>query len=177
MGGMLRISSEDLGGALAVLDVGGDPEDPKWILDEDGRARAATGTRRVFLASFKIAVHAAVRDGRRFRDVDEAQDKLLESSRDAVAEVLARLVEAAAVGGDFKVLVHSRDWRVVPETRRVTMETRLSAALCGNFMGRGPDGPESGNWPSPKRIFGKISDHEVAVEVSREMLVESVMDD
>lgn len=183
---MLLILSEDLNGALAAPSADPDEEDcPLWVLDEHaqpkkvclepGRLRG-----RVFLDSFATEVSAPfdldemIRSGRRFARIDAAQRKLSEAMRDEVAERLARLVDAGGAGGDFKVLVHSRDWSHSESGVKMTLQ--LSAVLCGNFLEQGPAGPEHGTMPSPKRIFSKIRDARVAAKISLEMAVRDVMD-
>jgi len=184
---MLLIFVEELRGALAVLSADPDSDEcPLWALDEYGRPcklpRKKFGE-RVFLASCKISVETpfdtrAVKNSHRFAKVDDCQKTLASKMRDELARALAVMVEASGSAGDFKVLVHNRSWHPSANLMTMGMELEFSAVLCGEFLeqGQGPAGPERGDLPSPKRIFSKIEDVELAARISHEMSVRDVMD-
>jgi hypothetical protein len=177
---MLTILCEDLGGALPVLDsCPGQPEDPIWMLGQDGKPkRLPEAGRKIFLETyvFKISVLTDVKqvNKRRFAEIDNALRLLNESMRENVARSLATIVEAAGFAGDFRILSHNRSFSPNFLKKQISMGMMVSVAMCGCFMDN-PAQHEWDVWPSPNRILSKIRDPELAARIFRDMAVQYVM--
>lgn len=169
---------------MPVLDsCPGEPEDPLWMLSESGIPRRLPKTARVFLeaCTFKVAVPTNVEQvkKRRFAEIGRVSELLKEEMRENLALSLASIVEAAGFAGDFRILSRSRSWNPVLPKAETCMELKISIAMCGCFMdGLGSGWPtqrEWDVWPSPRRIFSKIRNLELAARISKEMTVQDVM--